>query len=100
MNVHFSVQLIERYRQRTLPPAELLDADDHLAACEMCRRQLGDKHRVQAATRSLRGDLAATGWTHLPYEQLAAYVEGVLDQTDREIADCHLKLCAQCSWEI
>src|SRR5262249_9918135 len=100
MNGHFSAQLIERYRQRTLPLAELLEADDHLATCEMCRQRLGDERRVQAAARSLRAELAATGWTHLPYEQLVAYVEGALDQTDREIADSHLKQCAQCAWEI
>src|SRR5262245_23739130 len=100
MNGHFSAQLIERYRQRTLPPAELLDADDHLATCELCRHQLNDERRVQATARSLRADLAATGLSHLPYEHLAAYVEGALDLTDREIADSHLNLCAQCTWEI
>jgi hypothetical protein len=100
MNVHLSEQLIERYRQRALPPAELLDADDHLAACEMCRQRLGDERRAQATARSLRADLAATGLTHLAYEQLAAYVEGSLDQTDREIADSHLELCAQCAEEL
>ncbi len=100
MNGHFSAQLVERYRHRTLSPAELLDADDHLAACEICRQQLSDKQRVQAAAQSLRADLAATGLTHIAYEQLAAYVEGELDQTDREIADSHLQLCAQCAAEL
>ncbi len=100
MNGHFSAQLIERYRQRALPPTELLDADDHLAACELCRRQLDDEQRTQAVARSLHADLAATGLTHLAYEQLAAYVEGALDQTDREIADSHLELCAQCAEEL
>jgi hypothetical protein len=100
MNGHLSAQLIERYRQRMLPPAELLDADDHLAACEMCRQQLGDKQLVQATARSLRAELAATRLTHLAYEQLVAYVEGSLDQTDRETMESHLSLCAQCAAEL
>jgi hypothetical protein len=100
MNGHLSAQLIERYRQRALPPAELLDADDHLAACDICRQSLVDEQRAQAAVRSLRRDLEAAGLTHLSYEQLVSYVEGSLDQTDREIADSHLKLCAQCSAEL
>jgi len=100
MNGHLSAQLIERYRERALPPAELLDADDHLAACEMCRQRLGDERRAQAAARSLRAELAATGPTHLAYEQLEAYVEGALDPTDREIADGHLELCARCGAEL
>jgi cell division protein FtsB len=100
MNGHFSAQLFERYRRRTLPPAELLDADDHLAACEMCRRQLGDEQHLRVTAQSLRAYLAATGQTHLVYEQLAAYVEGALDPTDREIADGHLEFCARCVAEL
>jgi len=100
MNGHLSAQLIERYRRRALPPAELLDAGDHLAACEMCRQRIGGEPREQAAARSLGADLAATGMTHLDYGSLAAYVEGELDEIDREIADSHLKLCAQCDAEM
>jgi hypothetical protein len=55
---------------------------------------------VQAAGRSLRRDLAATGLTHLAFEQLASYVEGGLDPADREIADSHLELCPQCAAEL
>src|ERR1700752_2716582 len=100
MNEHLSEQLIERYRRQALQPAELLDADDPLPACEICRRRLADEGRVQAAGRSLRRDLAATGLTHLDYEQLASYVERGLDPADREIADSHLELCPQCAAEL
>ena len=100
MSEHISEQLIERYRLRALSPAELLDVDDHMAACEMCRRRLGDELRERATARSLRADLSATGMTHLDYERLAAYVEGELDPIDREIADSHLKLCARCDSEL
>lgn len=100
MNGHFSEQLIERYRRRALPPMELLDAGDHLTACELCRERLDDEQRVQPVVQALRRDLAATGWTHLSYEQLASYVKGPLDETDREILDSHLKLCPQCSAEL
>jgi hypothetical protein len=100
MKDHFSLQLIERYQRRALSPAELLDADDHLAECEMCRRRLGDEPRDRAVANSVRAELAATEMTHLDYESLAAYVEGGLDSIDREIADSHLKLCAKCDAEM
>src|SRR5262245_24142310 len=100
MKDHFSLQLIERYQRRALSPAELLDADDHLAKCEMCRRRLGDEPRERAAGNSLRAELAATEMTHLDYESLAAYGENALDPIDREIADSHLKLCAKCDTEM
>src|SRR5262249_53311993 len=100
MNGHLSSQLIERYRQRALRPAELLEADDHLVACEMCRQRLGDEPRERAATRSLAADRAATVMPHLDEESLGAYVEGEREEIDREIADSHLKLCAQCDAEM
>jgi|SRR5262245_528506 len=100
MNEHLSEQLIERYRRRALSPAELLDVDDHMAACEKCRRRLGDEPRERAAAKSLRADLGATGMTHLDYERMAAYVEGGLDPIDREIIDSHLKLCDRCDSEL
>ena len=74
MNGHLTEPLIERYREQALPPAELLDAGDHLAGCELCRQRLDDEQRLQAAGQSLRRDLATTGLTHITYEQLALYV--------------------------
>src|ERR1043166_7759625 len=100
MNGHLTEPLIERYREQALPPAELLDADDHLAGCEICRQRLDDEQRLKAAGQSLRRDLAATGLTHVTYEQLVLYVDGGLDQTDNEIVDSHLKLCEQCFAEL
>jgi hypothetical protein len=100
MNGHLTEPLIERYREQALPPAELLDAGDHLAGCEICRQRLNDEQRLQAAGQSLRRELAATGLTHIAYEELALYVDGGLDQTDNEIVAGHLKLCEQCSAEL
>ena len=100
MNGHLTEPLIERYREQALPPAELLDADDHLAGCEICRQRLDDEQRLQATGQSLRRDLAATGLTHVTYEQLVLYVDGGLDQTDNEIVDSHLKLCEPCFAEL
>ncbi|HEY6806758.1 MAG TPA: zf-HC2 domain-containing protein [Pyrinomonadaceae bacterium] len=100
MNGHLTETLIGRYREQVLPPAELLDADDHLAGCEICRQLLNDEQRLEATSQSLRRDLSATGLTHLTYEHLVSYVDGDLDQTDREIVDSHLKLCERCSDEL
>jgi hypothetical protein len=100
MNAHLTESLIERYREQALPPVELLDADDHLAACEVCRQRLDDEQRLQTTSQSLRRDFAATGLTHITYEQLVLYVDGGLDQVDSEIVDSHLKLCEHCSAEL
>src|SRR5262249_41180101 len=100
MNEHLSAKLIERYHGRALSPEELLAADDHLALCEACRQTLWAETRGRATANSLRAELAVTETNHLGYERLEAYVEGKLDLIDLEIADSHLKLCAQCDAEL
>jgi predicted anti-sigma-YlaC factor YlaD len=100
MNGHLSEQLIDGYRRRALPPMDLLEADDHLAECENCRRRLDKEPCAQEFTRSLRLELESTGPAHLAYERLEAYVDGALDPVDREIVEGHLMSCAGCSSEL
>jgi anti-sigma factor RsiW len=99
MGGHLSAQDLERYRQRTLSPAEWLAAEDHIATCEACRRQLGEAEplpeEVAALWAAFRPEAGAKP-EHLSYEQLAAYVDDELDEVDREIVESHLELCPTC----
>lgn len=101
MSEHLSVQQIERYCQRALSPAELLEADDHIAACAPCRQQLAEAMQA-SLTFAWVGDKSevAAGMEHLAYEQLEAYVDSALDEVDREIVESHLELCAECVAEV
>jgi len=98
---HLSAEHLEGYRQRTLAPRELLAADDHLAACEVCRQQLRDATPLQAPRASIlplpSDDSAPAG--HLSSAQLAAYVSDTADDVDREIVETHLELCHACAEE-
>jgi anti-sigma factor RsiW len=97
---HLSAEGIERYRQRRLSPAELLVAGDHLTRCEACQQRLAQAHPVAEAVRSVRADLSAEAEAepaHLSYEQVAAHVDGELDEVDREIVEGHLELCPSCA---
>ncbi|MCI0390420.1 MAG: zf-HC2 domain-containing protein [Acidobacteria bacterium] len=102
MTEHLSAQYIERYRAREMSPAELLAADDHLAACEVCHRRLGAASQLGAVYNSFRANLQAAAKTasdHLSDEQLVAYVGRQLDEVEREIVKSHLAWCRQCSDE-
>lgn len=99
MSEHLLTPQIEGYRQRTLSPAELLAADDHLAVCEACRHKLSREGQLQRAFTAVRTDLSAEPG-HLPYEQLAAYVDRSLSETDREMVESHLELCRRCADEV
>jgi predicted anti-sigma-YlaC factor YlaD len=99
MTEHLSQPVIELYRERSLPPAELIAADDHLGECEACRGRLEGKAAWRAAAASLGEDLRAALAVepeHLRYEQLAAYVDREADAVEREIIESHLSHCREC----
>jgi anti-sigma factor RsiW len=103
MSAHLSPQQVEQYRRRTLPPAELLDASDHLAACEACRSRVADTGRIDATLSGLREDFrqqSSAPLTHLDYQQLSLYVDDELDEVEREIVDSHTMVCASCKEEL
>src|SRR4029453_4557988 len=83
-----------------MSPAELLTVDDHLANCAACRDQLCDAESAQVRFLFLRNSLQADTQTHIPYEQLAAYVDSLADDVDREIVQSHFELFHACATEI
>ncbi len=102
MSEHLSAQTIEQYHRRKLPPADLLTADDHLAACLACRRQASEAVSGEKALASLRADLhrvARKESDHLTDEQMTSFVDDELDAVDREIVDSHLEVCDMCQAE-
>jgi anti-sigma factor RsiW len=95
---HLPSDQLERYRSRTLTPAELLAAHGHLAICEACRGRLRKVERSDAAFSDLRAqlDVGDAEALHLPYEELSLHVDGALDDVAREVVDSHLAICPRC----
>lgn len=86
-----------------MSPAELLNADDHLAACETCRQQLIAAAQLQEVFSSLRADLESAAETrsgHLSDQQFAACINDEADDVNREIAESHLAICPRCAAEV
>src|SRR5690242_20591829 len=89
---HPGAEILARYQQRQLPPAEILSVGDHLAACEACRQALADPARLASAVTAT---VAAVGEPeppefHLDDDHLAGYLDGTLSPVDRELAEGHL----------
>lgn len=100
---HLTPDQFARYVKRALSPAELIMADRHLAACELCRKQVSDPQRLEDLVAALRRDLetqAKLDPIHIAYEQLEAYVDNEADAADREIVDSHVELCRTCREEL
>src|SRR2546427_635710 len=90
---------LRRYASGAMPAEELLRVDAHVVSCPSCRTQLLDPSREARVARAL---IDKVRWDPrrelncLEDEQAAAYVEGTLDATDREIVESHLELCPLC----
>ena len=100
---HLSADDISRYRDRTLPPAELLAADSHLTLCDVCHARMiewpGLSDKVSGVARSF-DDAVAKEFTHLTYEQMAALVDDQIGEIDLEILRSHLDWCPACETEV
>lgn len=85
--VHLDAQRLEAYRTRTLDPAALLAAADHLAECAECRARAAEP----PAIGHLRDSLETT---HLTEAELEAFAEDALSDPD---ACEHLAACSRCA---
>lgn len=106
---HLSTEQVKRYRERRIPPEELLGVDDHVFQCAECRERLASANELRAAlqgadTSPLPGQprqlSSAPVEAHLAYEQLEAYVDGRMPRADRAAADAHLEFCRTCSNDV
>ncbi len=101
---HISAEAIERYAARTSAPTETLAVQRHAAACEMCREKLSQVFNAEKAFVSLQNDFAFDDFAgepeHLPYEQLALFVDEKLDAVENEIMQSHLAICLECEKDL
>jgi anti-sigma factor RsiW len=103
---HLTEETIEHYRASKLSAPEWLAVQEHVGACEACRARLKEAVKADAALLSLYDQLKVEGFIHeanqehLPGEQLAFYVDGKLDEVEREIADSHLVICQSCAGDV
>jgi hypothetical protein len=94
---HVSREQLVQYRNRALLPQELVAVDGHLGGCQECRAELAGLSTPAvaaiAAVQSVR-------FEHISYEQMDAWVEDTLDQTERELVLSHIGLCAPCARQL
>ncbi len=101
MSQHLSPDDIRDFVDRTLTPARLLEADEHLAGCDLCRSAIKTMTRSITVTSAENEVLFGREPNeHLSYEQLTAYVDGHAGDVDREIVEVHRSVCPECSAQI
>src|SRR5258708_12443621 len=99
MAKHLSAEQITKYRERTLQPGELMAVDSHLGNCTECRTELAGQSPAESA-RGFLDAIREAKQEHLTYEQMDAWVEDQMDQTERELVMAHIGLCQSCAREL
>jgi anti-sigma factor ChrR (cupin superfamily) len=99
MRVHLTEAQARAYRDRSLTASELLLASDHLAACEECRARISSSEAVHESVENIRKTLVAEAAmpAHLTYDELAAYVDGTLEEASASHVKRHARECESCA---
>lgn len=96
MDTHLSTDEIKSYLTRTLTRNDFDRVGAHVHDCETCYHsflgRLQERFPILIDLDELAG---LQGW-HLEGEELAAYLEGRMDELDFECASLHLDECGSC----
>src|SRR5271163_4239255 len=95
--VHLTEQQLLGYRSRTLHPADLVRTDRHLSSCRICQRKLRDSTPTPSLPIGLPD--AATP-LHLTFEQMSAYIDSQMPESERERVETHVLICERCADEL
>src|SRR6266851_2289291 len=96
MNKHLSAEEIRNYLARNLTRGALDRVSDHVYTCETCHRDLLAELQKRFPIEIDLDELAGLQGCHLEGEELAAYVEGRMDELNFECAALHLEECGSC----
>jgi hypothetical protein len=101
MTAHLNDDQIRGYRERSLGPAELLAASEHLGGCADCRARIVSTAALSTRIRAMRIALRAEDASaHLEYDQIAAYVDGKMDAASRSSLELHASECESCAADL
>jgi hypothetical protein len=98
-SAHVTDSDIERFRGRELPAGALVVFADHLGTCGQCRARLATSHDLASAERAFDSAIGVSD-SHVPEDDVHAYVDGRLDAMRRRRIDAHLERCASCAEEM
>jgi hypothetical protein len=103
MDRHLSDEELEGYRARTLPSTGLISTSDHLESCDDCYKRFNKQDRIAATYAFVRDYINAAGERgpgHLLYEQMAGYVDDLLETPESEAVREHIGDCRECDSDV
>ena len=104
MSDHLTNTQIKDYGLRLLPAAEWLFVSDHLAVCELCRRQVEAAVNGEAAYYALKSGVldeieagsSVAESAHLSFAQLTGLIDGSIANKELRGLEEHVSWCEEC----
>ena len=96
MDTHLSTEEIRGYLRRRLTRDDFVRVGEHVHSCEICYRDFLAELQARFPIEIDLDELAGLQGWHLEGEELAAYVEGRMDELSFECASLHLEECSSC----
>ena len=80
----------------------MVHINEHLAGCDDCYGRYSETYRLPDSRNHVEIDLTADeSSAHLDFaKELVPYVDGLIDGTDRDVIETHLRECAYCAREV
>ena len=96
MDTHLSTEEIRGYLRRRLTRDDFDRVGEHVHSCKICYRDFLAELQARFPIEIDLDELAGLKGWHLEGEELAAYVEGRMDELSFECASLHLEECSSC----
>lgn len=96
MDTHLSTEEIRGYLRRRLTRDDFDRVGEHVHSCKICYRDFLAELQYRFPIEIDLDELAGLKGWHLEGEELAAYVEGRMDELNFECASLHLEECGSC----
>ena len=97
-HAHLTAAEIERHLSGATDPAERLDVERRAVSCEICQQAVIG--RAAPLLRAVQVSLDAAADEHPTADELASYVDSLLDMHARGVVEAHLDDCANCADEV
>jgi anti-sigma factor RsiW len=102
MSTHLSDEQIRSFRDRSMSGDDLLRVSSHVAGCEACRARIASPEELRTEISRVRSVMRAEAALplHTSYDDIAAHVDGRLDDSEAEVVARHARECEACAAEI
>jgi len=97
LNPHLDAAQLERFRNGTLTPDEVLFVAGHLGECVECRTVIDVEGDTRRLWERLNSSAAAD---HLREDELVAYVRGTMPEAEADAARAHVAECEICAEDV